>query len=256
MGEFGFGQGSYYPSKDPFGVDLHNSLWSSMFSTSIGPASFWWWSYLKNNDLLSHFTPLLTFCQQLPILSETFTAHHTGTIRSHKLLFPSNIETYYMINSSEDTIIGWCQDTAFCYQSLRWLTDSVRQVGDSTGYALHFVDDAVFDTNGYVYKMTTDKRPDPSSLNNTIIIPISNHPVGTQYQLTWFNTETGLPEGNTSIQQVVYYPSVERGQGVKFDFPAYIRDLQNHMITNTFGDAVFMLVLRNQSNTESQNKKQ
>ena len=31
-----------------------------------------------------------------------------------------------MINATEDTIYGWCQDTAFAYQSLRWLTDNAK----------------------------------------------------------------------------------------------------------------------------------
>lgn len=241
MGEFGFGQGDLYPAKDSFGIDLHNSLWSSLFSTSIGPASFWWWYYLDTCKLFHHFAPVFKFCRQLPILSETFTAHQTGVINAHKLVFPNNIETYYMINATEDTIIGWCQDTALCYQSLRWLTDSVQDDITKPHY-LHFIDNAVFDPDGYVYKLLVEKRPAPSSTSNSIIIPITNHPVGTSYQLTWYNTETGLPEGSPLILQVSNFSDDQRYKAVSFRFPSTIRDIRNHSINNTFGDAVFVLV--------------
>lgn len=246
MGEFGFGQshGPYYAEKDPYGIDLHNSLWSSLFSTAIGPGSFWWWYYLRSRRLFhNRYAPLLTFCQNLPMLSKTFTAHQTGTRVGHKLVFPNHLETYYMINATEDTVFGWSQDTAFAYQSLRWLTDSVRLHDDSTGYALHFVDNAVFDPDGYVYTLDLAKRPGPSSNSNIITIPITNQPIGTKYEITWFDTETGLP---ISYPYVNYTNVQSDGQGnkyVRISFPSTIRDLVSHTINNTFGDVVFMLIL-------------
>lgn len=35
-----------------------------------------------------------------------------------------------------------------------------------------------------------------------------------------------------------------RGKCISFKFPSYIRDLQLQTINNTFGDAVFLLVLK------------
>lgn len=245
MGEYGFGQSRppYYAEKDSCGIDLHNSLWSSLFSTASGSASFWWWHYLKNCKLYhNRYAPLLTFCQNLPILSETFTAHHTGQVVGHKLEFPpNNIQTYYMINAAEDTIYGWAQDTAFAYQSLRWLTDSVESNHDST-YYLHFIDSVVFDSMGYVYKLTLDKRPTPSSSSNVISIPISNQPVGTIYSIIWYNTETGLPY---SYNYTVLYKVHLNNLGEKvlnIGFPSEIRDIKHNTISNTFGDAVFSLI--------------
>ena len=107
---------------------------------------------------------------------------------------------------------------------------------------LHFIDNAVFDPDGYVYKLLVEKRPAPSSKSNSIVIPITNHPVGTSYQLTWYNTETGLPEGSPLILQVSYFSDDQRYKAVSFRFPSTIRDLRNHSINNTFGDAVFVLV--------------
>lgn len=250
MGEFGFGQGSPSPSyaeKDPFGIDLHNSLWSSMFSTAIGPASFWWWYYLDNCHLFKRFSPVMNFCENLPVLSETFTAQRTGcdTLDNIRLVFPNNLETYYMINFTEDTIFGWSQDTAFAYQSLRWLTDSVRFQSDSTGGAFHFVNGSVFDSLGYVYTLNPSKRPQPSSNSNTIEIPITNQPIGSRYLVKWYNSETGLAYNTGAIS----YASVHfNGSGEKvitLNFPAFIRDIQSHTINNTFGDAVFSLILNN-----------
>lgn len=246
MGEYGFGQshGPYYAEKDPYGIDLHNSLWSSLFSTAIGPGAFWWWYYLKSKHLFhNRYAPLLTFCQNIPILSETFTAHQTGNVVGLKLVFPNNLETYYMINAAEDTIYGWSQDTAFAYQSLRWLTDGV-QTDTTQPYYFHFIDGLVFDTNGYVYKLTLDKRPQPSSNSNTIEIPITNQNIGIYYSVKWYNSETGYPYNSWTAPACVHI----NGNGQKvisFDFPSYIRDLQNNTINNTFGDAVFILTKKN-----------
>lgn len=244
MGEFGFGQSHppYYAEKDPCGIDLHNSLWSSLFSAAIGPASLWWWSYLHNSCLFhNRYAPLLTFCQSLPILSETFTAHQTGDIVGNKLVFPSNIQTYYMMNAAEDTIYGWCQDTAFAYQSLRWLTDSV-QLYDSLPYYLHFLDSIVFDPDGYVYTLNIAKRPGPSHNTNKITIPIQNQSVHISYRVTWYSTETGLPVPSLSSTASVVADD-HGNRAVSFLFPSAIRNLANHTINNTFGDMAFSLIL-------------
>ncbi len=243
IGEFGFGQSSGMPKyidKDPYGIDFHNSIWSSMFSTSMGPGSFWWWNYLRAQDLFRLFKPIYEFSKNIPILSDSFKPYQTGTVVGGKfLVFPNNIETYYMMNCSEDTIYGWVQDTAFCYQSLRRLTDSVRPCTDSTGLALHFVDDAVFDPNGYVYTLNPAVKPLPSSSSNEIKIPVSC-PVGTTYKVQWFNTETGLgiplPETRISVMQ-----DSDGTRYIPLTFPSCIRDIPNNAINNVLGDAVFAI---------------
>ncbi len=249
MGEFGFGNGANaYMEKDSCGIDLHNSLWSSLFSAAIGPASIWWWAYLENCKLFhNRYAPLLTFCQNMPILSETFTAHHTGQEIGHKLEFPpNNIQTYYMINATEDTIYGWCQDTAFAYQSLRWLTDSV-QTNPHKQYYMHFIDSVVFDSLGYVYKLKIEKRPNPSCNSNIITIPITHWSVGISYEITWYNTETGIAYPFHS------YATIYSDGGNKyasFKFPSAIRDVNNHVINNTFGDVAFSMVILKNNNVD------
>ena len=251
MGEFGFDQSKhpYTEEKDPLGVSLHNSLWSSLFSASIGPASFWWWKYLDLCSMYKRFTPLKTFCQNLPILSGTFTANTTGESidNINVVRFPNGLGTYYMTNTAEDTIMGWCQDTAFAYQSLRWLTDSVRMQYDTlnNGQILkpfYFVDNVPpLDPNGYIYTLDPLKRPAPSSNSNVITLPIINQPVGTTYKLRWYDSETGL-----SNNEIILGPTVQQDfQGNKFlsfHFPSHIRDLNKQTINNTFGDAVFVLI--------------
>lgn len=243
MGEFGFGQnhnGPKYANKDPYGIDLHNSLWSSLFFTSMGPASFWWWNYIDERDLYNHFNPLLTFGDRLPIPSESFTAEHTGSIIDHKLVFPNSLQTYYMINGTQDTIYGWSQDTAFAYSSLRWLTDSVCVDTTQWGTVLRFKDNAVFDSLGYVYTLDPLKKPSPSSDNNTITIPITSQPVGKTYTMQWFDSETGLPFNITTFNVTVQQDS-QGNKFLSFQFPSHIRNLKQHTINNTFGDAVFIL---------------
>ena len=243
-GEFGFGQNQNtpkYADKDPFGIDLHNTLWSSLFFTSMGSASFWWWNYVDECNLYHHFTPLLTFCKKVSIPSESFTAHHTGTIVEHKLLFDNGLQTFYMINETQDTIYGWSQDTAFTYQSLRKLTDSVHTEQTIWGPVLRFKPNAVYDSLGYVYTLNPSKRPAPSSSSNMITLPITNQPVGKTYKLKWYDSETGSPFNVVTMG----IPVQQDSQGKKyltFQFPSHIRDIHQHTINNTFGDAVFILV--------------
>ena len=89
-----------------------------------------------------------------------------------------------MINGNEDTLYGWCQDTAFCYQSLRLLTEKTTKG--------HFQEGATVDRNGYLYSMNDSKRPRPSSASNTIVLRITQPATGTEYTVRWFDTETGL----------------------------------------------------------------
>ena len=193
----------------------------------------------------------MNFCRNLPILSGTFTEHSTAVVNDKVLEFPNSLRTYYMINAAEDTIMGWSQDTAFAFQSLRWLTDSIRIQIDTLSNdiivkTLYFKDSVPpFDPNGYLYTLDQTKRPTPSSNSNAITLPITNQPVGSRYLVKWYDSETG----NALDPGILTYAFVQQDiQGVKsvsFDFPSYIRDLQRNIITNTFGDAVFVLVLNN-----------
>ena len=208
----------------------------------MGPGSFWYWHYIDNQGLFNRFNPLLTFCNTLPILSSSFRPYTTGKVNSNNrtLDFPNGLETYYLKNAAEDTIYGWSQDTAFCYQSLRWVTDSVRIQEDATGHAWHFVDGAVFDPLGYVYTLNPNKKPSPCFNSNTISIPLINVCAGTQYRVSWYNSETGLVYSNPS-PNVAVYQKTDGTRWIDIEFPSFIRDLQNHTISNTFGDAVFKL---------------
>lgn len=220
-------------SKDPKGIELHNSLWSTTFSGAMGPASFWYWHYLQKQGLFKRFNPIMVFCSQLPILSDDFTPEITGSVNGNSLTFPNNIETYYLINNAQDTLLGWCQDDAFNYQALRRLTD--REDGKGG-----FDDKGVFDSMGYVYTLNPEKRPRPSSSSNTITIYIDNQPVGTKYAIKWFDTETGLEmtsEATTTQVRRRWFV----GSYLSFEFPSSVRDLRRDQINNTFGDAVFII---------------
>lgn len=235
-GEFGFGQTSSdkkYADHDPLGIDLHNSSWSSLFSGTMGPASFWFWDVLKNCGLFARTRPMLNFTKTLPILSGTFTGKHTGTVSKNTLTFPNNLETYYMINRSEDTLYGWSQDTAFCYQSL-------RRLANKTVVKSHFDLNAPTDHNGYVFTLDAKKRPKPSSNSNRIEIPISKQPVGTEYVVRWYDAETGYEMAQERTTATVTEDHHGNRQ-LAFQFPSSIRDLNSHRIHNTFGDAVFSI---------------
>jgi hypothetical protein len=233
IGEFGFGGSSSqkYLAKDPHGIDLHNTLWSTLFSGTMGSASFWEWTALEKCGTHKVFEPVHTFSKNLPIPSETFNPRTTGEISKvtkNKLVFPNSLETYYMINATEDTLYGWSQDTIFTDQSLRRLTDKVGSNG-------HFKDDGVEDAKGYVYTLNVNKRPRPSSRSNTITLPIVQQPDGTVYNIRWYDSETGWELTSERTTATV------KGKALTIEFPSSIRDLRKRSINNTFGDAVFVI---------------
>lgn len=234
MGEFAFGQGGSNPNysdKDPRGVDLHNSLWSSAFSGSMGPASFWYWEVIDQQNWYERFKAVTTFFGSLPVLSDSFTAETTGSVRGRSLEFPNNLETYYLVNEACDTLMGWCQDTAFCYQSLRHLTDRADRD--------HFLSQGTIDRTGYVYTLNPVKRPRPSSSSNEIVLRV-DQPRGTQYLVRWFDAETGLELTDEATVVTVKRPLFRRRR-VTIEFPSSIRDVEHGRINNTFGDAVFLM---------------
>jgi hypothetical protein len=239
IGEYGFGSSSSqkYLEKDPHGVDLHNTLWSTLFSGTMGSASFWQWTALEKCGIHGIFKPVTTFSKSLPIPSATFEPRTTGeenTTAKYSVIFPNGIETYYMINAAEDTLYGWCQDTAFTYQALRRLTDKVGSNG-------HFKDDGLFDAKGYVYTLNASKRPRPSSRSNTITLPVVRQPEGTAYTIRWYDTETGLELVGERTTATV------KGKALTFDFPSSIRNLRKRNINNTFGDAAFVITRDNKN---------
>lgn len=250
--EFGFGQSSSkvkYKDKDPKGIDTHNCLWSSLFTNTIGSASFWYWDYLDSQGLLRIYEPIMTFSKNLPLLSDDFKAYCTAKTTKSSTIFLNGIQTYYLSNTAEDSIYGWCQDTAYSYQSLRRLADKKITNG-------HFDTLGVSDANGYVYTLDTEKKPRPSSKNNTIILPIASQPIGAVYDLRWYDAETGteiIQERTTAYVQC----SEKHGHHLAFDFPSSIRGLKKKTINNKFGDAAFILYLqqdaKNNGDTQSKN---
>lgn len=249
VGEFGFGQSGdnpKYADKDPYGIDIHNCLWSSLFSNDIGPASFWYWDYLDKQGLLRSYQPMLNFSQNLPLLSDSYTAKSTTTTSGNSAFYPNGIQTYYLINNSEDYIYGWCQDAAFSYQSLRRLTDGVGDNG-------HFDKSIVFDPSGYVYTLNPSKKPSPSSRSNVIKLPIENQPVGTEYVVKWFDGETGLELVSEQTTAVVKKKFLRRQRYLPIEFPSSVRDVKNKTVNNALGDAAFIIQLKQDVETNNTN---
>ena len=241
--EFGFGQSTSkvkYKDKDPKGIDTHNCLWSSLFANTTGSASFWYWDHLDKQGLLRIYEPIMNYCKNLPLLSDSFRPYNTAKISKNSAIYPNGIQTYYLSNAAEDSLYGWCQDTTFSYQALRRLADKKITNG-------HFDATGKYDANAYVYTLDAKKKPSPSSQSNTIILPISNQPVGAVYNIKWFDGETGneivLERTNASVKY-----DLRHGKHLSFDFPSSIRDLKKQTINNTLCDAAFIVYLQQDAN--------
>lgn len=221
---------------DPHGFHIHNSLWSSLFSGSMGPASFWWWSkYLKNKpECYSLFNPIFVFTRNLPFLSASFRGRTNGYISDsdNKLIFPNNIEAYYMKNSTNDTIYGWAHDYAFSYLNLRGAVD---------GQCPYF---STILQDGYINTLNISDRPHPSpnqdgNYSNEIILDVENVPAYTQYVIEWFDAESGERLRDTLGNVVNDRAAVSQSGKLCIEIPSCIRDLRNNRINNIFGDVVF-----------------
>ena len=111
----------------------------------------------------------------------------------------------------------------------------------------YFVDSVPpIDPNGYLYTLDPLKRPGPSSNSNLITLPITNQPVGKSYELRWYDSETGYPF-NMTEHGIPVQQDEQGNKFISFEFPLFIRNLKQHTINNTFGDAVFIL-LREENN--------
>ena len=216
IGEYGFSHfGSSYWYKDPWGIEFHNSLWSASFSGAIGTASLWWWQYILKNptvDLYTYLGPVCRFFNTLPTLSSSFYPYSNKTTLG---AYPNGIEAYYLMNESCDTIFGWAHDKDFRFQKLKDNAPS------------------------YVSTLNPADRPQPCSNSNDMTIIIQNQPIGAQYLVKWYDSETG-DEFKTDV---VYVTKSGGDKVLSFEFPASIRDLQNNKIHNSFGDVVFAIYL-------------
>lgn len=168
-GEWGFADPSSWSQYDPKGFELHNSLWSSAFSTSLGAVSNWYWdSYIKPRDLFSLYKPVSIFMNSIPLPSSAFT--------SHKIANTNGLRTYYMLNSGADTIYGWTQDIAFHFQNLRQTANG----------------------NNYLQTLNPSYKPGTSSTDNRIYIPVGQN--NRQYIMKWYNALSGqLYQSNSSL---------------------------------------------------------
>ena len=153
------------------------------------------------------------------------------------MVYPNGIQTYYLVNDTEDQFYGWCQDEAFCYQALRRLTDVVGDNG-------HLDKSIAADPDGYVYTLNPSRRPQPSSKSNVIKLPIKNQPTGTEYIIRWYDGETGLELVSEQTTVVVKKKFWRRQRYLPIEFPSSVRDVKNKTINNALGDATFIIQLK------------
>ncbi|HEY3284909.1 MAG TPA: cellulase family glycosylhydrolase [Armatimonadota bacterium] len=67
IGEYGTGAAAEGIGSDPEGIHLHNGIWASALSGSLGTAALWWWdNYIRPRGLYYHFKPLGQFAKEVP----------------------------------------------------------------------------------------------------------------------------------------------------------------------------------------------
>lgn len=161
FGEWGENNYIDWESVDPNGLELHNTYWSTCFSTCFGAPAVWdWEDFVLNNDLYHLYNPITTFMSSLEIPSESF---------EPGLIVSNGLRTYYMANLKQDTIYGWSQDENFDLSNL---------IVNSQGLA-------------YLQNLSPSVKPASSSNNHRVAIPVS-YPDGSRFKVEWYDSETGL----------------------------------------------------------------
>jgi hypothetical protein len=72
-GEFGMANlADDEPGTDPHGIGLHNVIWATLLSGSMGSAAPWWEHWVDEQDLYSHFSNLSAFKDVVPFVSGNY----------------------------------------------------------------------------------------------------------------------------------------------------------------------------------------
>ena len=223
VGEWGFINDSLQRTWDPNGFELHNSLWASAFSGSLGSVMNWFWKrieYVDRMHLYKLFQPISLFMNNF--LKRPLSEFNPGTNDRWNGISSSGLRYYSLMNTNNDTIMGWMQDIHYTFQYL---------FGNNHDYLLHF-------TN----------RPIPASTNNTqtLFAKYGNR----YYNILWFKSDrklydTASPDSSYSI--IGYNKSGTRdwSKPPQADtLSELIYSFPNSLRTNsTFGDGVYIATL-------------
>lgn len=89
IGEYDFLELGYWASiNDPFGINFHNTLWSSIMSGAYLTAMTWSWdNYIAMRGLFHHFKPIGEFLSSVNFLNKNFTPITPITFTSQKADF-------------------------------------------------------------------------------------------------------------------------------------------------------------------------
>ncbi|MEO6723054.1 MAG: DUF5060 domain-containing protein [Ferruginibacter sp.] len=73
-GEFGLGpDGNVLSAVDPSGVHIHNAIWGTSFSGSLGSGMSWWWdTYLHPRSLFNYYKPLTTVLNGIEFVKDDY----------------------------------------------------------------------------------------------------------------------------------------------------------------------------------------
>ncbi len=162
-GEWGFdvhksiNGGEFTNDVDPYGFELHSTLWSSAFSGSLGTPTYWFWdSYTETADLYSIFKPIKDFMNSIPLPSDSFTPH--------QIWYKDSLRSYYMMNKNTDTIYGWTQAYVFRL---------IKLFADNPDYLINLTD-----------------RPDIPDNGQMIIIDNIKEHENMPFMVEWYDSET------------------------------------------------------------------
>lgn len=137
VGEFGlWSRDESFAEMDPKGITLHNSMWASAISGSLGTAMTWWWdSYVHPFKLFKYFQPVTHFVSSIDYLTEDYRPAGGLSFDSENkadliitpgfAAFGKSPDNYFTIDSSEGIEPASTQLGAVLF-SKEWINDELR----------------------------------------------------------------------------------------------------------------------------------
>ncbi len=203
---------------DPGALSQHSSLWSSLFSGYMGPQVHWDWQHFIERDdpdnsssnYMKCFKPVSNFIANIKKIdySKQEPYHSQGICLS----------TYYLVDKEANKIFGWVQNNNFSFEKL---------LGEYTVGTRGNNDGDFHNVSEYLTSGLIDNKPDwPNTIYEGLFA--INVPKTGQYEVTWYNTETGLSTG-------ICETFTSCGSKLSINIPLSLRD-------SKYGDIAFIAV--------------
>ncbi len=178
-----FGAGINTGIDDATDIELHNALWSSLFSGAAGPAVPYWWEPIHEAGFQTAYKPVGKYCENLNLHHSRFKQQKWGDGLNYE-----GVVSYSLTSVSNDTIYGWTHNTDYYWANMKFNNEGIAkkmkncEEGFKNGNDGHFeypyCDQSKFPTADE--KLTQQKK---------LKVKILNLDAFSKYKVEWYDTQ-------------------------------------------------------------------